>query len=132
MKMVVIHDLVEIFAGDTFAYDEKGYSDKEEREKAAADKLFGMLPKDNENEIRKLWEEFDAMESSDSRFASGLDRLQPLLNNYATKGKSWKKDNVKADNVRKRISVLKDIAPELWKYGNEIIEKSVEKGYLKD
>ena len=75
LRMALVHDLIEVYAGDTFAYDKKGNEDKEEREKKAADKLFGMLPEDQGKEIRDLWEEFDQMETPDAQYAASIDRL---------------------------------------------------------
>ncbi len=131
IKMVIIHDLVEIYAGDTFAYDEVGNASKAQRENEAADKLFGSLPEEQGKELRKLWEEFDAMETKDAAFAGGLDRLQPLLNNYMTKGASWTRDQVDSSKVFKRVEILKRSAPQLWKAAEFIINDSIEKGYLK-
>lgn len=131
MKMAIIHDLVEIYAGDTFAYDEVGNASKAQRENEAADKLFGSLPEKQGKELRELWEEFDAMETKDAAFAAGLDRLQPLLNNYMTKGASWTRDQVDSSKVFKRVEILKRSAPELWKAAEFIINDSIEKGYLK-
>ena len=82
IQMVLVHDLIEIYAGDTFCYDLKGNQDKAEREGAAADKLYALLPADQAAEYRALWEEFDRMDTADSRFAAALDRLQPILNKY--------------------------------------------------
>ncbi len=131
MKMAIIHDLVEIYAGDTFAYDEVGNATKAQRENEAADKLFGSLPEEQGKELRELWEEFDAMETKDAAFAAGLDRLQPLLNNYMTKGASWARDQVDSSKVFKRVEILKRSAPQLWKAAEFIINDSIEKGYLK-
>src|SRR5699024_9702501 len=89
LKMALIHDLVEVYAGDTFAYDDVGYEDKLKREEEAADKLFGLLPDDQGKEYRALWEEFDEMQTPDAIYASAIDRLQPLVNNYLTDGHTW-------------------------------------------
>lgn len=130
LKMALIHDLVEVYAGDTFAYDEQGYMDKEAREEAAADRLFGLLPDDQGKEIRALWEEFDAMQTPDSLYASALDRLMPLLNNYLTQGHTWKKGNVKSPQVYKRMEVIRTGMPALWSFVDAIIQDSIQKGYL--
>jgi len=89
MKMVLIHDIVEIDAGDTYCYDTKGYESKREREEKAADRLFGLLPEDQEREYRSLWEEFEAMNTAESRFAAALDRMQPMLLNYTKNGNGF-------------------------------------------
>jgi putative hydrolase of HD superfamily len=130
IKMVLIHDLVEIDAGDTFCYDEKGYEDKDEREQKAAKRLFDILPSDQAQEIMSLWKEFERLNTPESRFAACLDRLQPLILNYNTNGHTWKKPGVTSDKVLKRNSLLSENAPELWEYAKEVIEDSVKKGYL--
>ena len=103
VKMVLIHDLVEIYAGDTFAYDEQGYLDKDEREQAAADKLFALLPQDQAAEYRGLWDEFERMDTDEAIFAAAVDRIQPLLMNSESKGKMWKQHKVTKEMVMKRI-----------------------------
>jgi putative hydrolase of HD superfamily len=130
IKMVIIHDLVEIDAGDTFCYDEKGYEDKEEREQLAANRLFNVLPPDQAKEIFALWSEFEALSTSEARFAACLDRLQPLILNYNTNGHTWKKPGVTSEKVLKRNKLLEENAPELWNYAKTIIEDSIVKGYL--
>jgi len=131
IKMVIVHDLVEIDAGDTFCYDEKGYEDKKEREMRAADRLFSILPEDQANEIMALWREFEEEETKEACFAASLDRLQPLILNYSTEGYTWKKPGVTSEKVFKRNGMLEENVPELWDYAKEIIEDSVEKGYLR-
>ena len=91
VKMVLVHDVVEIDAGDTFAYDEGAHHDKEAREQTAADRLFGLLPKDQAMEMRALWDEFEAGETADAQFANAVDRMQPVLHNALTGGKQWLK-----------------------------------------
>ena len=86
LKMALVHDLIEIYAGDTFAYDDAGNATKEQRETEAADKLFGILPSGQGEELRALWEEFDRMETPDAMYAAALDLLQPFINNYLTEG----------------------------------------------
>ena len=132
LKMALVHDLIEIYAGDTFAYDEKGNENKLERETAAADKLFSMLPDDQKNEIYSLWLEFDKMETADSKYAAAIDRLQPFINNYMTEGHTWKLGNVTSDKVYKRMGMVKEGAPELWDFVVDIVNSSIEKGYLKE
>lgn len=130
IKMVIIHDLVEIHAGDTFCYDEKANEDKSEREKASAEKLFGMLPEDQSKEIWNLWTEFEELRTPESKFAACLDRVQPLFLNYNTNGHTWQKPGVTSEKVLKRNEVLRENAPELWEYALEIIDDSIQKGYL--
>ncbi|SNX53183.1 HD domain-containing protein [Thermoanaerobacterium sp. RBIITD] len=130
IKMVMVHDIVEIDAGDTFVYDEKGYLDKSDREKKAADRIFNILPDDQAKEIRALWEEFEERKTPDAKYASALDRIQPILHNYYTKGHSWKEHGVKSYQVLERNKIVSEIAPELWKFINEILEDSIKKGYI--
>lgn len=130
VKMVLIHDLVEIDAGDTFCYDEKANLDKEEREQKAAEKLFRVLPPDQAREIWELWREFEELQSVEARFAASMDRLQPLLLNYHTDGHTWKKPGVTKEKVLNRNAILEQGAPALWEYARKIIDESVEKGLL--
>jgi len=131
IKMLLVHDLVEIDAGDTFCYDEKANEDKAEREQKAASRIFGLLPPDQEKEFRALWEEFEEQKTSEAQFAASLDRMQPLLHNYHTKGHTWVKYDVKYDKVIKRIQPLEKSSPVLWEYVLEILEDAIKKGYLK-
>ncbi len=131
IRMTLVHDLIEIYAGDTFAYDTVGNQDKKEREEAAAGKLFAMLPSDQGKEIRMLWEEFDQMETPDAVFAAALDRLQPLLHNYVTEGHTWKR-GVTSEQVRRRMAVIEKANPRLYEVVCTILEQSLQKGYLKE
>lgn len=130
VKMVLIHDLVEIEAGDTFCYDEKANQDKEAREQRAAEKLFRVLPSDQAQELWELWREFEEVRSIEARFAACMDRLQPLLLNHNTNGHTWRKPGVTSEKVLKRNEILKHVAPPLWEYAKKIIEESVQKGLL--
>ncbi len=112
VKMVLIHDLVEIYAGDTFAYDEQGYLDKDEREQAAADRLFALLPRDQASEYRDLWDEFERMDTGEAIFAAAVDRIQPLLMNSESGGKMWKQHKVTKEMVLKRNKLVLEDAPE--------------------
>ncbi len=131
IKMLLIHDLVEIYAGDTFCYDKESNGDKRERELAAAEKIFGMLDKEKEKELRSLWDEFEEMETPEALFAVAMDRLQPMLNNYYNNGGTWKKFNVAKADIYKRIGPVKDSSEDLWKYAEYMIEDSFEKGFIK-
>ncbi|NLZ47399.1 MAG: HD domain-containing protein [Clostridiales bacterium] len=131
IKMLIVHDLVEIDAGDTFCYDEKAKEDKAQREEKAAERLFNILPADQAEEIMALWKEFEEKETAEARFAACMDRLQPLILNYNTNGHTWKKPGVTSDKVLKRNEPLKETAPALWEYAKEIIEDSIERGILK-
>lgn len=131
IKMLLVHDLIEIYAGDTFCYDEIGNLDKKERENNAADKLFSMLPEEEGQEIRELWEEFEEMGTENAIFAASMDRLQPMLQNYfSDDGGTWKKFNISKEQVYERISPVKKASKELWKFVEYMVEDSYEKGYI--
>ena len=130
VRMCVVHDLVEIEADDTFAYDVQGNLDKAEREKEAADRLFGRLPEDQGKMIRDLWEEFDAMETADARYAACMDRLQPFLHNTLTEGHTWGNGQVSRAAVEKRMAVIKDFMPEVYRWIMANIDRAVAKGWL--
>lgn len=130
LKMALVHDLVEVYAGDTFAYDTQGNQDKAQRELLAADKLFALLPEDQGVEYRRLWEEFDAMESPDALYASAIDRLQPLINNLMTQGHTWKLGQVNSAQVFERMEPIRRAAPDLWSFVEHSVEDSIQKGYL--
>ncbi len=130
IRMSLVHDLVEIYAGDTFCYDEAANADKALREKQAADRLFGLLPEDQGVEYRKLWEEFDAMETPDAKYAAAMDRLQPLINNLLTQGHTWRLGHVTAGQVYQRMAPIQEAAPALWPFVEQSIQDSVQKGWL--
>lgn len=131
VKMCVVHDLIEIYAGDTFAYDVAGNADKAERETAAADKLFAQLPSEQGAEIRSLWEEFDAMQTSDAKYAACMDRLQPFLHNTLTGGHTWVESGTARPSVEKRMAIIKDFMPEIYKWVEKNLDNAIEKGWLK-
>lgn len=130
IKMLLIHDLVEIYAGDTFCYDEEGNETKEERELKAADKLFNMLDEDKGKELRSLWAEFEERKTNEAIFAAAMDRLQPLFSNYYNEGGTWKKFNVNKEAVYKRIEPIKAASDEIWKLVTNMIEDAIRKGYI--
>lgn len=130
IKMLLIHDLVEIYAGDTFCYDVEGNKDKNERELKAADKIFGMLDKDKGMELKKLWEEFEQMETKEALFAASMDRLQPFFNNYFSGGGTWKKFDVSKKDIYKRIAPLKESSDVLWDFTKNMIEDAFDRGYI--
>ena len=132
VKMVTVHDLVEIYAGDTYAYDEEGAKSKLERETKSADRLFGMLPKEQGDEIRSLWEEFDKKETADARYATCMDCLQPFFHNTLTEGRSWLEHKTRRSQVEKRISVIRDNMPALWPWVVSNLDNAVQKGWLID
>lgn len=132
IKMVLIHDIVEIDAGDTYCFDAQAGMDKEAREQAAADRLFELLPLDQAQEMRSLWEEFEQRVSPEARLADALDRLQPLMLHYNTEGKSWKRNNIVSAQVRERNKRTKDIAADLGQLIEQIIQDSIARGYLRE
>ena len=131
IKIALVHDLVEVYAGDTFAYDAKGYEDKEQREKDAATKLFGILDPVQGAEFRALWDEFEAKETPESRYANAIDRIQPLILNYLTDGHTWKLGDVHSTQILKRMDIIRTTCPELWPIVKGIIATSIEAGILK-
>lgn len=134
VEMMLVHDLVEIYAGDTFAYDVNGYASKAERENAAADKLFAMLPEEQGSYIRQLWEEFDAMESADAKYANCLDRLQPFFHNMLTEGHTWRNSDFPTNStlVRKRMAILGEFMPEVHQWVEKSLAFAIDLKWLKD
>jgi len=130
MKMLLIHDIVEIDAGDTYCYDKSAHDDKREREERAAERLFGILPKDQADEMRMLWEEFEDMATPEAKYAAALDRIQPLLLNYATKGRSWREHGIKSGQVLERNAHVQNGSDKLWEFVKGMIEECVDKGYI--
>lgn len=130
VKMALVHDLVEIDAGDTFCYDDAGNAGKAGREAVAADRIFGLLPEDQCLELRSLWEEFEARATPEARFAAALDRLMPLLHNYCSSGKTWREHGVHAAKVYERNCHIEDGSARLWAVAKSLIENAVEKGFL--
>jgi putative hydrolase of HD superfamily len=125
MHQVLIHDLVEIDAGDTFCYDQAAHEDKAEREQQAAKRIFGLLPEPHNQKLRQLWDEFEAQQTPTAQFAAALDRLQPLLHNWQTEGGTWKQHNIHRDQVMKRIAPIETGAPELWPFVLDLVEECV-------
>lgn len=130
--MVLIHDLVEIDAGDTYAYDDAGAIDKREREEKGAERIFGMLPEDQGTYFWELWEEFEAYESADAKFAHLLDNFQPLLLNDASNGKSWEEHGVKKSQIYKRNEKIEETSVPVWEYMKALVQKHIELGHVKD
>lgn len=130
VQMCIIHDLVEIYAGDTFAFDINANIDKSEREEKAADKLFGKLPSNIAKEIRTLWEEFDAMETPDAKYAAAMDRLQPYLHNTLTDGHTWKEGKPTTKMVDDRMKIVTDTIPQLKDWYDKNIKRAIKNGWL--
>lgn len=131
LATVLIHDVVEIDAGDTYAYDEAGNATKAEREQKAADRLFGLLPEDQAQEMRRLWDEFEANETPEAKFANALDRVQPLMLNYCKHGESWKTHGTKREQVENRNRLVHEGSGVLSDFVYELIRRASEEGLLK-
>ena len=132
MLMVLIHDLVEIDAGDTYAYDEEGAKTKDERERKAADHIFGMLPEDQGMYLKALWEEFEAYETAEAKYAHLLDNFQPLLLNDAAGGISWTEHQVKKSQIYKRNEKVEETSATIWKCMQNKIDKHIQAGHVLD
>lgn len=130
MLMVLIHDLVEIDAGDTYAYDEEGAKTKDERERKAADHIFGMLPEDQGMYLKALWEEFEAYETAEAKYAHLLDNFQPLLLNDAAGGISWTEHQVKKSQIYKRNEKVEETSATIWKCMQDKIDKHIQEGHV--
>jgi putative hydrolase of HD superfamily len=114
LRILIVHDVVEIDAGDTFAFDAAGNATKEERERRAADRIFGLLPTELHSELRSLWEEFDQAATPEARFANAVDRIQPFLQNRETRGGSWRIHNLSREQVLARMDPIRTSLPRLW------------------
>jgi putative hydrolase of HD superfamily len=131
LKMLLIHDLVEVDAGDTFLYDGAAAADQVAREEAAAARLFGLLPADQARELAALWAEFEAGATRDAAFARALDHLQPVLLNYHTEGGSWRAHAVAGADVLAKKRPIERGSPALWRYAEALIRDSMAKGWLR-
>ena len=132
IPMVLIHDLVEIDAGDTYAYDRAGLATQRDRETKAAERIFGMLPEDQGRRFRNLWEEFEAYETAEAKFAHVLDNCQPLILNDASGGKSWKEHTVHKRQIYKRNEHTAEGSREIWEYMKQLIDKHIQLGHVLD
>ena len=130
IKMLIVHDLIEIDAGDTFCYDEDGRKDQRQREELAAERIFSLLPPDQKKMIYGLWEEFEARQTAESRFAHAVDRLMPLLHNYVTEGRTWKQNGIQRSQVEERMASIRPGSKRLHDVATAIIDAAVRKGYL--
>jgi putative hydrolase of HD superfamily len=130
IRMLLLHDLVEIDAGDTYCYDEQAGVDQHERERRAADRIFGLLPPDQARDFRRLWDEFENAATPESRYAHAMDRFQAFLHNYFTQGQTWREHGIRRSQVIRRMQPLARGAPQLWDYVRTLIEDAVLKGYL--
>jgi putative hydrolase of HD superfamily len=130
MKMLLIHDIVEIDAGDTFAYDTARLVDQHEREAAAATRLFGLLPDDQAAEFRALWDEFEERRTADATFAHAIDRCQAMLLNCLSKGVTWSRHNVRLDQIRARNAPIGEGSAALWTHMRHLLDEAVQAGHV--
>jgi putative hydrolase of HD superfamily len=131
VRMVLMHVLVEIDTGDVFIYDEEARVAQAQREEEAAERIFGLLPDDQAREFRALWEEFEARETPEARYARALDRLQPLLLNYRSGGLAWRQHGISAAQVRRINRSIEDGAPPLWEFARGLIREAEKEGLLR-
>ena len=130
IRMLLIHDIVEIEAGDTYCYDDGNMVEQHQRERIAADNLFGMLPEDQARQLMALWEEFEEAQTPEARFAGAMDRFMPLLQSYFTDGKAWVENEIHKDQVIERNEPISDGSETLWEYSLSLIEEGVNRGWL--
>ncbi len=131
LKMVLIHDIVEIDAGDTFIYDTQKNHSNTENELIAAKRIFGLLPDEQANELIAIWQEFEAGETPEARFAKAMDRIEPLLQNTSNNGGTWREFDVDYSKVFEKKKVIAQGSATLWKFAENLLNESVEKGILK-
>ena len=132
LKLVLVHDIVEIDAGDTYAYDPAGHAGKDERERIAAKRIFGLLPVEQAEELNSLWEEYEGQNTPEARFALALDRLMPLLHNYHTGGVTWRENRVTIPQVEERMQPVAVGSDHLGRAVAAIVEQAVASGLLPD
>lgn len=130
-KMLLVHDVVEIDAGDTLLYDEKGNIDKQEREQKAADRLFGLLPPDQAQELRAVWDEFEAAESPEAKYAHAIDRFAPCMLNLASNGSAWAKNGIRYEQAYAKNAKIGDGSLVLWEQAQTILKRARIEGFLK-
>ena len=131
LKMVLIHDIVEIDAGDTFIYDTTKNHSNTDEERIAAHRIFGLLPKEQADELIEVWEEFENGMTNEAKFAKSMDRFEPLLQNFSNDGGTWKEFGVDYNKVYEKKKVIKDGSNSIWDYAEDLLNESVEKGILK-
>ena len=130
LKMVILHDLVEIDAGDTFAYDTARMAGQHDREAIAADRIFGLLPADQAGEFRRLWDEFEERRTPEAKFAAAVDRFQPVLLNCSTEGAAWRRHRVTADRVVARNAHIAEGSAAVWEQAERLIRQAVQAKHL--
>lgn len=130
IKMALVHDLVEIDAGDVVVYDAAARAAQTQKEQAAADRLFGLLPDDQRDELRSLWNEFEARQTPEARFAKAVDRLGPILLNYCTQGRTWREHGIRPQQVLDTNGHIGEGAPEIWTLVQRIVTDARQRGYF--
>lgn len=130
IKMVLIHDIVEIDAGDVFIYDTTKNHTNTDEERLAAERIFGLLPKEQASELIAIWDEFEAGETNESKFARSMDRLEPLLQNYSNQGGTWKEFDVKYETVYEKKKKIAEGSEVIWEYADNLLNESVQNGFL--
>ncbi len=131
IKMLLIHDIVEIDAGDTFIYDTQKSHDNTAEEREAANRIFGLLPDDQASDLIAVWEEFEAGQTDDAKFARAMDRLEPLLQNSSNNGGTWVEFDVRYDSVYAKKKIIQNGSDTIWQYAEQLLNENVEKGILK-
>lgn len=132
LKMLLIHDLVEIYAGDTFLYSDKPKEVKKKEETEAAEKLFRLLPENQAKKFIGLWEEFEKEKTAEAKFATAMDRLEPVMQNCFTEGATWKEHDVRKHQVVDKNKKIENGSKKLWEYASRILDEAVSNGYLKE
>ena len=132
LRMLLVHDIVEIDSGDTYIYDQAGNDTKAAREQEAASRIFGLLPSNQSAEVQALWQEFEARDTPEAKFAAALDRLMPLLHNYYTEGRSWREHNISKEQVLRLNRHIAAGSQSLWEYAKALIDDAAAQGFLTD
>lgn len=133
ISMLLIHDLVEIDAGDTYAYDEEGQKTQHERESRAADRIYSLLPEDQKKKLRDIWEEFEEGETAEAKFAHTMDNIQPAMLNAANGGVAWKERGISMSQIMKRNAHTAEGSQKLWDYSYEnFFQKNIDAGNIRD
>jgi putative hydrolase of HD superfamily len=130
VKMALIHDLVEIEAGDTYAFATFDAAEKHEQEKAAAENLFGMLPAEDRAELLELWHEFEELSTPEARIVKAMDALQPILTHMSNEGRSWRENGIRREQVANRAGLLRQVAPALWQRVEAMLDTAQQRGWL--
>jgi len=132
LRMALVHDLAEIDAGDTYCHDERAAAGQAEREGAAAERIYGLLPADQGRELRELWQEFERGDTAESRYARAFDRLNPFLLNYACEGRAWKRHRVRRSQILRRTGEVESSMPALWPVVESLLDDAIARGWTED